>query len=372
MNARNEALAGAAQAPDRVTVQPTTRYRIVPVATRAFGRMNERGQVAFNEGLGDGRFAAWFYDGRRIRALGTLGGVSALTTSVNNFEQVTGWSNFDATERVRAYRWSPTTGMVDLGTIRGGDESEGSDINNMGEVAGVVRFADDRPQRGVVWRPGERPLDLGLNNGVATQMFINDQGQVAGTAFDSEGRVQVFRWTRSGRAVFLDDPRVVDAEARGMNALGQVTGFHSNTEGAGLLPYLWTPGQEFLPLFDRPAIPFALNDSGMVVGVLLDQIAFVWTRADGLTVLGAFPGGSFSNAYDVNRHGVVVGQAATADSLHGFLWTREGGLVDLNDRLIAPSPGFEVGLAFEINDQGTILGSTNDGNLILLVPFTGP
>jgi probable HAF family extracellular repeat protein len=108
-----------------------------------------------------------------------------------------------------------------------------------------------------------------------------------------------------------------------------------------------------------------------VVGVLLDQVAFGWTRAEGLTVLGAFPGGSFSNAYDVNNHGVVVGQAATADSLHGFLWTRTGGLVDLNDRLVGPMPGFEVGLAFEINDQGSILAATNDGNLILLVPFPG-
>jgi probable HAF family extracellular repeat protein len=371
MNARNEALADAVQAPSAVEPQATPRYRIVPIGTRAFGHLNERGQVAFNESLGEGRFAAKFYDGRRVRMLGTLGGVSALTTALNNFEQVTGWSNFDMGERVHAYRWSPTTGMIDLGTTRGGDESEGTDINNMGEVAGLVRFSDNRPERGVVWRQNDRPLDLGLNNGVFSPLFINDQGQVAGTAIDREGRAQVFRWTRTGRAVFVDDPRVVDSEFRGLNEAGQITGVHSNTDGAGLLPFLWTPGQEFLPLFDRPAFPFALNESGVVVGVLLDQVAFVWTRAEGLTVLGAFPGGSFSNAYDVNNHGVVVGQAATADSLHGFLWTRTGGLVDLNDRLVGPMPGFVVGLAFEINDQGSILAATNDGNLILLVPFPG-
>lgn len=365
MNARNEAMAVT------VAVQAATRYRIVPVAARAFGRLNERNQVAFNESLGEGRFAAKFYDGMQIRPLGTLGGASALATALNNFEQVTGASSFDAGGRVHAFRWCPAMGMTDLGVTRGGDESEGSDINNMGDVAGVVRFLDDgRPARAVLWRPGERPLDLGVNRGVTGQLFINDRGQVAGTSFDAAGRPQVFRWSRTERVVLLDDPAVFGSEARDINALGQLTGTHGNTPEGGLIPFLWTPGQEFLPLFDRAAFPFAMNDAAMVVGVLLDQIAFAWTREDGLTVLG-FAGGGFSNAYDVNNHGVVVGQATNGNALHAFLWTREGGMVDLNDRVIPQSSGVELGLAFEINDQGTILAQTTDGTLVLLLPFPG-
>jgi probable HAF family extracellular repeat protein len=369
MNARNEAVGDAVHAPV-AAIQAATRYRIVPIFTPAFGRLNERNQVAYNEPLPEGRSAGRFYDGMRIRPLGTLGGATTFVNALNNFEQVTGYSTIDATERGHAFRWSPAMGMVDLGTTRGGDESEGYDINNMGEVAGVVRFPDERPTRAVLWRPGERALDLGLNGGVTGALYINDRGQVAGTTLDGAGKPQAFRWSRTERVVLLDEPGVFSAEVRDINASGQITGSHANTPEGGIIPFLWTPGQEFLPLFDRAAFPFAMNDAGMVVGVLLDQIAFAWSRADGLSILG-FPGDGFSNAYDVNNHGVVVGQAQNGNALHAFLWTRAGGMVDLNDRVIPQSNGFELTLAFEINDQGTILSHTTDGTLVLLVPFPG-
>lgn len=62
----------------------------------------------------------------------------------------------------------------------------------------------------------------------------------------------------------------------------------------------------------------ALNDAGMVAGLLLDQMAFALSCEHGLTVLG-FPGGGFSNAYDVNNHGAVMGQAWNGNGLQAFL-----------------------------------------------------
>lgn len=368
MNARNEVLSAASGAPLAVASQAATRYMVVPLAMNAFGYLNDRNQVAFNESLGNGRFMARFYDGRMIRSLGTLGGDSAQVAALNNFEQITGSSRFNTSDRVHAFRWSPMSGMVDLGVIRGGDESAGSDINNLGEVAGTVSFTDGRRTRAVLWRPGAPARDLGLDNGVAAFMRINDRGQVGGTAFDASGRGQVFQWTRSDGALLMRDPDVIDGELRDMNASGQVTGSYSSVEAGGPSPFLWTPGGEFRRLFDQAAFPFALNDHAMVVGVLLDQIAFVWTREHGMTDIGALPGGGFSNAYDVNNRGEVVGQAATSTSLHAFYWTREGGMVDLNDRLVGPVQDLELSIAFDINQSGAIVAGTTDARLVLLVP----
>jgi len=356
MNTRTEPIA-----------QARTMYRVVQMGARAFGALNERSQVAFTERTLAGQMVAKFYNGEMIRDLGTLGGPDAVAAAVNNLEQIAGYSNVDASGLNHAFRWTAASGMVDLGTIRGAPESRASDINAMGEVVGLVSFTDGRLPRAVLWRTAARPIDLGLDRGVSPVLLINDMGQVMGNTIDENGRSMAFLWTRAAGVIPLRAPDIIDSEARDINASGQITGTFS-APGIGPAPFLWTPGKEFLHLFEQNAFPFALNNSGMVVGVLMDQVAFVWTRADGMLNIGSL-GGGFSNAYDVNNHGEVVGQAATADSLHAFYWTRADGMIDLNDRLVPPSPGVELSIAMQINDNGSILAQTTTDVLVLLVPF---
>jgi probable HAF family extracellular repeat protein len=136
------------------------------------------------------------------------------------------------------------------------------------------------------------------------------------------------------------------------------------------LMFLWTPGRGFETIGDMTLFPFALSNNDWIAGeIFLQQSAFVWHRDLGVVDIGFLPGGSFSNAYDVNNRGEVVGDATTATGMHAFLWTRTEGLVDLNDRLVNPPPA-ELQSARDINDAGVILASTSAG-LVLLFPYHG-
>lgn len=101
---------------------------------------------------------------------------------------------------------------------------------------------------------------------------------------------------------------------------------------------------------------WAVNDAGLVVGEVETGAgavrAFVWTRAEGLQVLGTL-GGRNSRALDVNADGLVVGESETSNGVvRGFVWTVAEGL--------RPLPAPEVAThstAYAVNELGQIAGS---------------
>lgn len=110
-----------------------------------------------------------------------------------------------------------------------------------------------------------------------------------------------------------------------------------------------------------------MNNKDMVVGESAtgpsDIVGFVWTPKDGPRLLGT-PGVDQSSARDVNKHGQVVGRFNS----RAFVWTRAGGLVDLNTRLRDAPDGFELDEAYAISDNGSIVARIASGGLVLLVP----
>jgi probable HAF family extracellular repeat protein len=73
------------------------------------------------------------------------------------------------------------------------------------------------------------------------------------------------------------------------------------------------------------------------------------------------PGGKYTYARAINARGEVVGFSGTAHAIRAFLWTRTGGMQDLNS-LIPASSGFVLTEAVAINEQGLIvaIGSDDD------------
>jgi probable HAF family extracellular repeat protein len=347
------------------------RYRVVRVNDRpAAGVLNAAGQVAFSELQDDGSNILKFFDGKNITTIGTLGGRNAFVADLSDTGEVAGYSNFDDSNLFHALRWSRREGLVDLGTVPGSNESLATAINNRGQVVGYGLYEDVSRSSALLWDPRTGVRDLGnLGAPSAQALAINDAGRVAGNSRTVDGVGMAFSWTRAEGMIGLLPPDALGSDARAINASGQIAGNFTSVDGAQLM-FLWTPGRAFETIGDVTAFPFALSDTAWIAGVLLaTQSAFVWHRDLGIVDIGFLPGGSFSNAYDVNNRGQVVGEAATADAMHAFLWTRTEGLVDLNDRLVNPPPA-PLQTARHINNHGVILASTSAG-LVLLYPSHG-
>jgi probable HAF family extracellular repeat protein len=65
--------------------------------------------------------------------------------------------------------------------------------------------------------------------------------------------------------------------------------------------------------------------------------------------------GTYSEAFDINNVGQVVGEEASALGTRAFLWTAKEGLIDLNEAVSnLPNDTVLIG-AFSINEKGQIV-----------------
>jgi probable HAF family extracellular repeat protein len=218
--------------------------------------------------------------------------------------------------------------------------------------------------------------DLGTPNGFpfAAATAINNSGWVAGVGEDT---VNLPR----NQSAFVYDPTTATmttplagqdggySNASGINNLGQITGvigywWYYGALGGG---YFYDMPSATLTMFPDPyyngTYPSGINDAGQVVGTIYDDYydarAFLWTAQGGLVDLGDLEGAGPDNsvnasASSVNRFGQILGTSDTPGGTHTFLIEQDGSMMDLTPALTAA--GLSDFVALRLNDRGQLAG----------------
>lgn len=305
-----------------------------------------------------------------VTDLGTLGGYYSSATGINARGQVVGYSDTADHSAVHAFVWTSRGGMRDLNPA-GTPQSIATGINDSGLASGlaVFRISDDRYQtRAVLWTKAGELEDLGTLGNYSAASGINDRGQVVGdTNVASAGTDDAFLRTRHGGMRDLGTLGGGGASAQAINNFGSVVGGAFTNDGYHA--FAWTNSlgmQDLGTLGGCESQATDINNGGQIVGgSSIDCVsgirhAFLWTRKKGLQDLGTPEGTSFGGPGALNVLGMVVGAACpqpclSQESVHGFIWTRATGWLDLNN-LIPADSGWVIENVSAINGRGQIAG----------------
>lgn len=306
-----------------------------------------------------------------VKDLGTLGGYYSFGAGVNVFGQVVGYSDTADHSAVHAFLWTERGGMQDLNPT-GVAQSMGFGINNLGQVVGLALypFNSHTQSRAFLWTKSNGMRDLGTLGNFSAAHGINTLGQVVGdTTAGQAGDLDPFLWTRSKGMQDLGTLGGGGGSAAAIDEFGRVVGgsftgteFHafSRTTRGGMKDLGTLGGCE--------SQAQGVNNLGQIVGgsnivqgcASTVRHAFLWTEQKGMQDLGTPTGTSFGGPGAINLFGMVVGAACpqpclSQESVHGYVWTRKTGWLDLNG-LIPADSGWVIESVSAVNDLGQITG----------------
>ncbi|MBA3485111.1 MAG: hypothetical protein H0T51_25220, partial [Pirellulales bacterium] len=270
-----------------------------------------------------------------IYNLGTFGGLSSSGRDINDAGQVVGYAQ-DAVGRSRAFLWSISRGMTDLGTANGYTLAGATAINASGSVVGAERDSETGFNHAFAWTPNEPNGTTGtfidLAHGeYSTAADINAAGQVVGSSTyyvpeelctpdypnypncaPAYYETRAILWA-NGDGVDLTstlhgDAAFILTTANAINNAGQVAG-QSSYYGV-VHAFLYGGGNPLHELGTVGTTISAINDAGQVIGDSWTSggggYAFRYTGTSGsggVTVELGSLGGSGSHADDINDAG---------------------------------------------------------------------
>lgn len=374
-----------AQPEAAATAKPAaTLYRVVNLGAGDLSELpaiNTKDQVSFSLHTTQGS-RGYFFDGKTVRDIGTLGGPTTNAVGLNNAGQLTGATTV-AGGNQRAFVWSARAGMTDLGLLPGAYESAAAAINNLGVATGYSHGTPLTSPRAFRWSAADGIQDLGSFTGgigsFSVGNSLNDAGLISGNSDANDHDRHAFAWTRGRGMVDIDTLRSNYSLPVAVASAGQVAGHYVVPKTDNLYhAFFWTAANGMRDLGTAGAVEsfvLAMSPNAHIAGVVNlasgDQHAMSWTQAGGMLDLGTLDGGkpgAASRALGVNTKGQIVGLSRSkAGELKPFLWSAAGGMQDLSKRLYKAPAGLKVDEALAISDNGAIVAGSNAG-LVLLTP----
>jgi probable HAF family extracellular repeat protein len=243
-----------------------------------------------------------------MEGLPDFGTIEGYAVAVNSSGEIVGDYYPDGTSAIRAFIWTPTAGLQDLGTL-GGSTAAPLGINRPGQVVGYSDTSSGA-NHGFLWTQSGGMQDLGTFFPCA----INDAGLMAGTTYAANGDPEAAVWN-NGKVSILGP-----GGACGINNRGQVVGTRYTPQSSTEQAFIWTPGGAGMQLLPQlpgavATIGEAINDSGEVVGWNFPPPggnayqAFIWTSTGGTQDIGNLGGLYGAQAFAINDSGQVVGSS---------------------------------------------------------------
>lgn len=284
-----------------------------------------------------GNTHAFAYTGGGYTDLGTLGGLNSFANAINDAGQVVGGASTLGGD-THAFVYSGGS-LLDLGTL-GGNSSVAYDINNHGVIVGSAATPDspDNYYRQAFRYESGTMTGLGtLPGGAGSDAYaINNHGLIGGSSFQGEITMPEYPFYavlfQGGSVYPIGASPLGDSAIYGLNDLGQaVGGIPDSSILHGSHAFLYEHG-------------------------VITDIGFLDARFDD------------SIAWDINKLGQVVGTSAvllteSTYGYHGFLYDKDGGMIDLNS-LIDPASGWVITNASGINGSQQIAATACRGGVL--------
>ena len=192
--------------------------------------INDNGEIVGGGDTGFGDFHAYVLSAGTSFDLGTLGGNESEALAVNRRAQVAGHSRSGGAEvqAKHAFLIAEPGTMIDLGTL-GGATSIAHDLNDRGEAVGLAETTTGEP-RAFVWTATDGMRDLGTLGAASMALGINDRTQVVG------GSGHAFLWTARDGMVDLGTLGGRTSCANAINEAGCIVGASQtgDTDARGL------------------------------------------------------------------------------------------------------------------------------------------
>ena len=286
----------------------------------------------------------------QITNLGTFGGNGSFAIGANDRGQVVGAAAntvpdpfsifFGWGTQTRAFLWTQSQGLQDLGTLGGPDAFAGN-INDRGQIFGVSYTSDvPNPFTGIptvdafLYEKGKMTdIPDGFGGTLVSPLGVNNHGELVGNAsFAGDVTSAPFLWSK-GEFINLGTFGGTFGDAVSINDAGVITG-HAGTPDSAVHGFLWKKGV--------------------------------------LTDIGTVDGDDCSEGWSINSANQIVGRSFACDGsvAHAFLW-ENGKIFDLNS-LISDGSDLQLIVAGNINNNGEIAGigvlPSGDQHAFLLVP----